>query len=107
MITFISYFQLLHYIQLYILLPEIMSKDIKKTHEENRAKVCAVCWNERGFKPSRQVSDRENQALQDFLFPTYDKNDVRFPRGLCNTDRDILYEWINNKVNYLSIFDNI
>ena len=93
-------------IKIPLALARIMSKDIKKTRKENRGKVCAVCWNEWGFKPSCPVSDRENQALQDSLFPTYDKNNVRFPRGLCNTDRDTLHEWTNNKVNHLYTFHN-
>ena len=75
-----------------------MPKD-KRSHEENRGKVCAICWNERGIKPDRLMTETKNVALSKFLFPSYNRDDPRFPNGLCNTDRNILLEWINDKVH--------
>ena len=70
----------------------------KKTHNENRGKVCAICWNERGYKADRQVNEEDNIALQQLLFPSYNKDNNRFPNGLCGTDSKILYKWMTDKV---------
>ena len=71
----------------------------KKSHDENLAKVCAICWNESGMKALRGVSDREAAGIQDFVITNYSFLDPRFPRGLCATCHSILREWMIGKVN--------
>ena len=55
------------------------------THDENRAKVCAVCYCKSGSKATRKVSDQHEAAIKDLVFEGYNKNDSKFPSGLCDT----------------------
>ena len=55
------------------------------THEENRAKVCAVCYSKSGSKATRQVSAREVVAIKELVYEGYNMCDERFPTGLCDT----------------------
>ena len=55
------------------------------THEENRAKVCAVCYCKSGSKATRQVSAREVVAIKELVYEGYNMCDERFPTGLCDT----------------------
>ena len=70
----------------------------KRNHDENLSKVCAICWNESGLKPSRVVSENEETAIQQFILGEYSRSDSKFPRGLCSTCQSILREWITGKV---------
>ena len=56
----------------------------KLTHEENRSKVCAVCYCKSGSKANRKVSDKLELAIKDLVFKDYDKKDTKFPSGLCS-----------------------
>lgn len=72
---------------------------IKMDHNQCRAKVCAVCYNESGFKATRLISDRDQTALQQFVISNFDRDNDSFPSGLCSSCQKILHEWISGKEN--------
>ena len=53
-------------------------------HSGLRKKVCAICWNESGKKPTRCVSAKEESLIQEYLIEGYLANDEFMPCGLCN-----------------------
>ena len=57
----------------------------KLTHEENRVKVCAVCYCKSGSKATRRVSDREVVAIKELVSEGFNISDDKFPTGLCDT----------------------
>ena len=71
----------------------------KKSHEECRKMVCAVCWCESGAKATRGVSEAEVTAIREFVVSSYTKADPRFPSGLCKGCHFILREWSIKKEN--------
>ena len=80
----------------------------KLTHEENRSKVCAVCYCKSGSKASRKVSDKLEVVIKDKVFKDYDKKDTRFPSGLssdCNFSLMVIVfrTKINKPDSYLSL----
>ena len=75
------------------------SKSKKRGHEENRAVVCAVCYNESGLKCERKVSEAVEQAIKNFVCDDYSKNDSHFPSGICRDCNFILTDWISDKPN--------
>ena len=70
----------------------------KKSHEENLAAVCAICWNESGLKVSRGISDAQEAGIRDLVVSNYSRSDSHFPRGLCSICQSILWEWMSGKV---------
>ena len=56
-------------------------------HSGLRKKVCAICWNENGKKPTRCVSAKEESLIQEYLIEGYLANDEFMPCGLCNKCR--------------------
>ena len=55
----------------------------KLSHDECRVKVCAVCYCRSGSKATKKVSERHENAIKELVFADYNKNDPRFPCGLC------------------------
>ena len=65
---------------------------VKLSHDENRVKICAVCYGRSGSKVTQKVTDYLEPSMKTFLFADYDKSDPRFPIGLCTTCRISLLE---------------
>jgi hypothetical protein len=55
----------------------------KLSHDECRAKVCAVCYCRSGSQATKKVSVRQELAIKELVFTEYNKDDPRFPSGLC------------------------
>ena len=53
------------------------------SHEDALKLVCAVCCNLRGKKPTRGVSDKEEENIQTFVFSGYRRGSPFYPQGLC------------------------
>ena len=64
-------------------MPPCHSKDVKKTHENNRFKTCALCYNESGSKASRPISERVADIIRRKVDATFELNDPRYGASLC------------------------
>ena len=64
----------------------------KLSHEENRAKICAVCYGRSGSKATQRVTAILEQGLRSLVFSDYRVSDERFPSGVCTTCRLSLLE---------------
>ena len=69
----------------------------KLSHEDNRAKVCAVCYGRSGRKADQRVTQKLEIGIKSFVFAQYDVSDERFPSGVCTTCRCSLLGHINAK----------
>ena len=71
-------------------MPPTLSKSAKLSHEENRYKTCAICYNEAGAKASCPISPRVEQIIRTKIDSNYALNDPRYGASLCKTcDFDI------------------
>jgi hypothetical protein len=70
---------------------------IKLTHQGCRTKVCAVCYGRSGRKATQNVTDYLEDGIKSFVFAEFDKNDERFPSGVCTTCRMTLMEHMKGK----------
>ena len=55
------------------------------SHSQMRLKVCAVCYCRSGLKASKTVTPVKEKLIQQFVYSDYNKEDERFPCGLCLT----------------------
>ena len=53
------------------------------THDQNRSKVCAVCYCRSGNKASREVSEKQEKLIKDLVCLEFSRTDSRFPSGIC------------------------
>ena len=75
------------------------SRSTKKSHEENRAVICAVCYSESGLKCARKVSVNVEKAIQKFVCQEYCISDPHFPSGICRDCNFILTDWVTGKAD--------
>ena len=54
-------------------------------HGKNRQNVCALCLNEHGLKPSRPVTDKEEEIIRSRIAPNFSLKDEKYAVGLCST----------------------
>ena len=59
------------------------SKVLPLTHDQARAKVCAVCTNQWGYKAARKVKGNEEKVIQEKILAVYDSSNMFFPSGIC------------------------
>ena len=55
------------------------------SHDQNRLKVCAVCYCRSGRKATREVNTEQESLIQELVFDEYNKSDPKYPAGLCLT----------------------
>ena len=54
-------------------------------HRKNRQKVCCLCLNEHGLKPSRLCSVKEEEIIQSRIAHSFTLKDEKYAEGLCST----------------------
>ena len=73
-----------------IKMPPTLSKSAKLSHEQNRYKCCALCYNESGNKASCPVSPRVAEIIRTKVDASYELNNSRYAASLCTAcDVDI------------------
>ena len=59
----------------------------KNSHDENRSKVCLLCFQKgssmKSLVPSKEILKR----VQNFFIENYDPSDLKMPAGLCSSCR--------------------
>ena len=61
-----------------------MSYEFKKTHSENRSKVCLVCFQKGSPKAMQNAGAAANlKRIKEFFLENYDPTDLKMPNGLC------------------------
>ena len=60
-----------------------MSKN-KKSHDENRSKVCLMCFQKGSSMISLVPSKEILKRVQNFFIENYDPSDLKMPAGLCS-----------------------
>ena len=71
-------------------MPPTLSKSAKLSHEQNRYKCCALCYNESGNKASCPVSPRVAEIIRTKVDASYELNNSRYAASLCTAcDIDI------------------
>ena len=58
--------------------PSNMPKDRKKTHDENRFKCCALCYNESGHKATVPILPRVADIIREKCDQSYALDDSRY-----------------------------
>ena len=66
-----------------VTMPSIHSKDVKKSHEQNRFKVCALCYNESGSKASRPITEHVADIIRRKVDARYELNNPCYGASLC------------------------
>lgn len=56
-------------------------------HSGLRKKVCVICWNENGKKPTKCVTPKEESLIQEHIIEGYLANDELMPCGVCSKCR--------------------
>ena len=85
-----------------------MHCDHKRSHLENRARICLVC----GEKGEAEIKGKLLDAVKMYVLNSYDPQDYNLPSALCNTHRKTMYEYYAGRkervlrVQDLSIFQN-
>ena len=83
---------------------------VKKTHDENRKRICAVCLSESGLKSKawRGVTDKVEALIKQFVCSDYSRCEANFPAGICKNCDLILTDYAKNKENCrpLSVSDS-
>ncbi len=64
-----------------------------RTHEENRAIVCCICWQ----KSNQTISTKLCSIIRQNVIANYDPNSPLFPGGLCSSCRAALYSVARNE----------
>ena len=64
-------------------MPPTLSKIQKLSHEENRFKCCAICYNESGQKGSRPITPRVADLIRSKVDRNYELNNSRYGASLC------------------------
>ena len=74
---------------------------MKRTHEENRKRVCAICLSESGLKSKacRPVSAKQEDLIKQYVCPEYSRHETNFPARICQNCNLILTDYANNKEN--------
>ena len=61
-------------------------KTSKKSHLENRSKVCLVCFQKGSPKVMQNAGAAANlKRIQEFFLENYDPTDLKLPNGLCTS----------------------
>ena len=63
---------------------ELAAARMPMSHEDKRAKVCALCINENGDKAVRRMREKEEREIK-VMIPGYQSSDPKLPSGLCKT----------------------
>lgn len=63
-------------------MPPLLTKDSKRSHEENRFVTCALCYNESGHKASKKISGKFEKIIQSFE-PHFSLNNPKYGASLC------------------------
>ena len=64
----------------------VMASDVRtEFHNKNRSKVCALCLNEQGLKPSRPVTMNEADIIRSRIAQSFNLNDEKYTSVLCST----------------------
>lgn len=62
---------------------------MKKTHEENRLKVCLLCFGK--VKQAKHINNSLKQTIKDRYLPDYDESNEIYPKVLCGSCYIALY----------------
>jgi hypothetical protein len=54
-----------------------------KTHNENRSKVCLLCF-QKGSTMRSAESPENLTRIQEYFFENYDPSDLKLPNGICS-----------------------
>lgn len=74
----------------------------KKNHDENRKKVCAVCFDKN--KTVRPISDDQENIIQSTI-PGFRLTSKRFPSAICTTCRIYIIKYRESFTNHVKVFD--
>ena len=68
-----------------------------KTHDENRSKVCLLCF-QKGSTMRSAGSPENLTRIQEYFFENYDPSDLKLPIGICGCCRQKLLNLENKKL---------
>lgn len=74
----------------------------KKSHEENRKKVCVICFDKN--KSVRPVTANQENVIQSTILG-YRRSSMNFPSGICNTCRVYICKYGEGYTEHVSVFD--
>ena len=69
-------------------MPPFVKKEAARSHSENLAVVCAVCW--RKNKNVRSVSEKVCEQIKQFVFSDYSSSNGFHPTAICDGCRNTL-----------------
>lgn len=78
-----------------------------KTHEENRSKICLLCFNK--GKVMRLLTKDHYETIENYIIDGFDRSDNRLPNGICGTCRLTVQECSQGnfkRLQHLNVYDH-